>query len=99
MCLTFPAPLLEAALLAALEAVLICTSAVVPMSAADGWGFSRLGFSDLTENWSFWGSGRPLGALEPFKKGGGLRPPPFWMVFKPPGAAQTPKMTDFQSNH
>ncbi len=27
------------------------------------------------------------------------RPPSFWMVLQPPGAAQTPKMTDFQSNH
>ena len=34
------------------------------MSAADGLGFSRLGFSDLIENWSFCRSGRPLGALK-----------------------------------
>jgi hypothetical protein len=33
--------------------------------------FSRWGFSDLMENMSFWGSGRPLGALEPSKKVGG----------------------------
>ena len=30
-----------------------------------GWGFN-----DLMENPSFWGSGRPLGALEPSRKVG-----------------------------
>ncbi len=68
-------------------------------SAADGWGFSRLRFSDFIENWLFWGSGRPLGALEPSKKAVGETPHLSWMVLKPQGAAQTPKMTDFQSNH
>jgi hypothetical protein len=38
------------------------------------WGFSRLGFIDLIENQSFWGSVRPLGALEPSKKVGGFAP-------------------------
>ena len=32
-----------------------------------GW-FSRGGFSDLMENPSFWGSGRPREAQKPFKK-------------------------------
>ena len=37
--------------------------------------------------------------LEPrdFPKGGGLRPPPFGRVSRASGAAQTPKMIDFQS--
>ncbi len=43
-------------------------------SAADGLGFSRLGFCDLIENRSFGESGRPLGALEPFEKVGGEAP-------------------------
>ena len=33
----------------------------------------------------------------PFQKGGGLRPPPFWRVSRPPGAAQTPNIDDFRS--
>ncbi len=37
------------------------------ISAADGLRFRGLGFSDLIENRSFWGSGQPLGALEPSK--------------------------------
>ncbi len=44
------------------------------ISAADGLGFGRLGFNDLTENRSFGGSGRALGALEPSKKVGGEAP-------------------------
>ncbi len=44
-------------------------------------------------NRSFWGSVRPRGTLP---KGGGLRPPPFARVSGAPGAAQTPKMTDFR---
>ena len=44
------------------------------LSAADGLGFRGLGFNDLIENRSFWGSGRPLGALEPSKKVGGFAP-------------------------
>ncbi len=43
-------------------------------SAAARWGFSRRGFSDLIENRSFWGSGRPLVILEPSKKVGGFAP-------------------------
>ncbi len=31
------------------------------------------------------------GGFKSIQKGGGLRPPHFWMVLKPPGAAQTPK--------
>ncbi len=38
-----------------------------------------------------------LGALETLQKGGGLCPPPFARVSRAPGAAQTPKMTDFRS--
>ena len=38
--------------------------------------------------------GRPRG---PGKALGGLRPPPFGRVSGAPGAAQTPKMTDFQN--
>ncbi len=37
------------------------------------------------------------GAPETLPKGGGLRPPPFARVSRGPGAAQTPKMTDFRS--
>jgi hypothetical protein len=69
------------------------------MSAADGLGFSRLSFNDLTQNVPFWGVWAAPGGFRTIQKGGGLRPPPFWMVLKPPGAAQTPKMTDFHSNH
>jgi hypothetical protein len=36
-------------------------------------------------------SGRPLGALKTIQKCGGRSPSHFWMVLKPPGAAQTPK--------
>ena len=38
------------------------------------------------------------GGFKTIQRGGGLRPPPFWMVLKPPGAAQTPKTIDFQPN-
>ena len=37
-----------------------------------------------------------LGAPETLPKGGELRPPPFARVSGAPGAAQTPKMTDFR---
>ncbi len=37
------------------------------------------------------------GALETLEKCGGPRPPPFARVSGAPGAAQTPKMTDFRS--
>ncbi len=46
-----------------------------------------------------WGILVAPGALETLQKGGGLCPPPFWRVSRAPGAAQTPKMTDFQSLH
>ncbi len=36
------------------------------------------------------------GARETIPLGGGLRPPPFARVSGAPGAAQTPKMTDFR---
>ena len=39
------------------------------------------------------------GGCKTIQKRGGRSPPPFWMVLKHPGAAQTPKMTDFQKNH
>ena len=48
------------------------------------------------ENHGFSGSGWHRAALETIPNGGGLRPPPFGMVSRPPGAAQTPKMTDFR---
>ena len=38
------------------------------------------------------------GCFRTIQKGGGLRPPPFWMVLKHPGAAQNPKTTDFHPN-
>ncbi len=37
------------------------------------------------------------GSWETLQKGGGRSPPPFARVSGAPGAAQTPKMTDFQS--
>jgi len=36
--------------------------------------------------------------LKTIQRGGGLRPPPLWVVWKPPGPAQIPKTTDFQPN-
>ena len=53
---------------------LLWKRAALLLSAADGLGFSRLGFSDLAEILSFWGSGRSLGALEPSKKVAGEAP-------------------------
>ena len=53
---------------------LLWKRAALLLSAADGFGFSRLGFSDLIEHRSFWGSGQPLGALAPFSKVGGEAP-------------------------
>jgi len=52
----------------------------------------------LAENRSFSGSGRPRGGCKNIQRAGGRSPPPHWMVSKPPGAAQTPKPTDFQPN-
>ena len=37
------------------------------------------------------------GGRKTFQTGGGLRPPPFWKVLRPPGAAQTPKIDDLRS--
>ena len=37
-------------------------------------GLAGGGFSDLMENRSFWGSGRPQAAQKPFKKVGGFAP-------------------------
>ncbi len=45
--------------------------------AADGLGFRGMGFGDLIENRSCWGSGLPLGGFRTIQEGGGLRPPPF----------------------
>ena len=59
-------------------------------------GVQQRGVLDLAENRSFSGSGRSRGAIKTIQKGGGLRPTHFWMVLKPPGAAQTPKTTEFQ---
>jgi hypothetical protein len=36
------------------------------------------------------------GGRETLSKGGGLRPPPFGRVSRPPGAAQAPKIDDFR---
>ena len=36
------------------------------------------------------------GAPETLPKGGGRSPPPFWRVYKAPGATQTPKMADLR---
>ena len=44
---------------------------------------------------NFWGLAGP-GARETLSKGGGLRPPPFGMVFEAAGAAQIPKIGDFR---
>jgi len=48
---------------------------------------------DLMENRSFWGSGRPRAAQNPFEKVGGKAP--YLLKSGPPGTAQNPKMTDF----
>ncbi len=48
--------------------------ASMPISAADGLGFRRLGFTDLIDNQPFKGSGWPLGTSEPSKKVGGEAP-------------------------
>ncbi len=37
------------------------------------------------------------GAPDTLPKGGGVLSPPFGRVYRAPGAAQTPKMTDFRS--
>ena len=55
-------------------------------------GVYQRGVLDLAENRSFLGSGRPRGALKPSKEVGGDAPQLSWMVSKPPGAAQTPKI-------
>ena len=51
---------------------------------------------DLAENRSFAVSGRHRGAVSPSKEVGGASPPTSLDGFKAPGAAQTPKATDFQ---
>jgi hypothetical protein len=56
--------------------------------------FGRLRFNDLIQNLLFWRSGRLHGDLKPSQKVGG-EAPSFWMVLKPLGAAQTPKMKFF----
>ena len=48
---------------------------------------------------SIWGVWAAPGGRETFQKGGGLRPPPFCRVSRPPGAAQTPKIDDRSKNH
>ena len=53
---------------------------------------------DVVENRSFSGSGLPLGALKPSREVGGFAPHLFGMALTLPGAAQTPKTTDFQPN-
>ncbi len=68
---------------------------VYEVSAADGLGFMGLRFSDLIESVML-GVWAALGGFRTIQKGGGRSLPFFWMVLKPPGAAQTPTMTDFQ---
>ena len=46
---------------------------------------------------SSWGVWAAPGGRDTFQKAGGLRPPLFWKVSRPPGAAQTPKIDDFRS--
>jgi len=67
-------------------------------SKAISRGFCRGGFGIWLKIGRFRGLGGPGGLKNYRKKGGGLRPPPLWMVLRPPGAAQTPKTTDFQPN-
>jgi len=47
--------------------------------------------------WSILGVWAAPGGRETFQNGGGLRPPPFWKVSRPPGAAQSPEIDDFRS--
>jgi hypothetical protein len=56
-------------------------------------------FLEFCKNWKsvILGVWAALGTPETLAKGGGVRPPPFGRVSKAPGAAQTPKMADFQS--
>ncbi len=61
------------------------------LSAAARWGFSRWGLSDLTENRSFWGSGRSRAAGKPVKKVGGEAPYLLKGFPSPPGPPRPPK--------
>ncbi len=63
-------------------------------SAAARWGFSRWGFCDLIEHRSFWGSGRPLRALEASKHMGGFAPHSL-DAFKAPRGRPAPKNNRF----
>ena len=71
---------------------------VVPMSVCD---FVHLGFliyDFLTDRKSsILGVWAAPGGRDSFQKDGGLRPPPFCKVSRPPGAAQTPKIDDLRS--
>jgi hypothetical protein len=67
-----------------------------------GRGHGGLYFSDL-KICHFGGLGGPWGLQNHPKRWGAKvhaigSPPLLWMVLKPPGAAQTPKMEDFTSN-
>ena len=55
------------------------------------FNFLRIG------NRSIWRSGRPRGPGIPLRWVGGFAPPPFGIVSRAPGTAQTPKITDFRS--
>ena len=46
---------------------------------------------------SIWWVWAAPGGRETLQKGGGFRPPLFWKVSRPPGAAQTPKIDDLRS--
>ena len=60
-------------------------------SKAISRGFSKGALSDLMENRSFWGSGRPQAAQKPFKKVGGLAPHLFKGFLGRPGPPKAPK--------
>ena len=47
------------------------------LGSAARWGLKGWGVSDLIENGSFWGSGRPRAAQKPFNKVWGHSPLPF----------------------
>ena len=56
-----------------------------------GFEYMVLGRPEIVDCWGLGGPGGPRTILE----GGGLRPPPFGMVFGAPGAVQTPKIDAF----
>ena len=67
-----------------------------PLKVAKG-GFGRGGVW-IWLNSVVFGVWAAPGGFKTIQGGGGRSPPPFWMALKHPGAAQTPKTTDFQPN-